>query len=111
MIFDLITIFLVGMILLFAAFAALHFLGRFPQRNVADVVPYLRRTEIEELDALLDSVQEKSLKFQLPAPEFREWQRKRVHLMYEYLLRMSHNALVLIEWGNMESGHDAPQTA
>jgi len=29
--------------------------------------------------------------------------RRRIHLMREYLLRMSHNALVLIEWGNMEA--------
>lgn len=106
MIFDLITIFLVGVILLFAAFTALQFLGKFPRRDITDVVPYLRRTELEELDALLDPVQEKNLKFQLSPLEFRYWQRKRVHLMYEYLLRMSHNALVLIEWGNMESGHD-----
>jgi len=85
----------------------LQFLGKFPRRNVADVVFYLRRTEMEELDSLLDPIQEKNIRFQLSRLEFREWQRKRVHLMYEYLLRMSHNALVLIEWGNMESGHDA----
>jgi hypothetical protein len=35
--------------------------------------------------------------------EFAPWQRRRIHLLREYLLRMSHNALVLIEWGNMES--------
>ena len=106
MIFDLITIFLVGVILMFAGFTALQFLGKFPHRQITDVVPYLRRTELEELESLLDPVQEKTLRFQLSPLEFRHWQRKRVHLMYEYLLRMSHNALVLIEWGNMESGHD-----
>jgi hypothetical protein len=42
--------------------------------------------------------------------EFADWQRRRIHLLREYLLRMSHNALVLIEWGNMETdqtGNDA----
>jgi len=45
--------------------------------------------------------------------EFTEWQRRRIHLLREYLLRMSHNALVLIEWGNMEAtepGNDNAET-
>ena len=102
MIFDLITIFLVVAILLFGAFTVLQFLGRFPRRTIDDVTPYLRPAEFEELESLLDPACEANFRLRLSPPEFRAWQRKRLHLMREYLLRMSHNSLVLIEWGNME---------
>jgi hypothetical protein len=102
MIFDLITIFLVGMVLLFAGYTVLQFLGKFPRRTIEDVTPYLRPAEFEELESLLDPAHEVNFRLRLSPSEFRGWQRKRIHLLREYLLRMSHNALVLIEWGNME---------
>ncbi|MBZ5533640.1 MAG: hypothetical protein LAO20_19595 [Acidobacteriia bacterium] len=102
MIFDLITIVLVGLVLAFAGFTALQLLGKFPTRTRDDVPPYLRPAELEELEALLDPAQEVNFRLRLSPREFRAWQRKRIHLMREYLLRMSHNALVLVEWGNME---------
>jgi len=52
---------------------------------------------------LLDPAQEANFRLRLSPAEFTAWQRKRVHLMREYLLRMCHNALVLIEWGNTEA--------
>ncbi len=102
MIFDLITIFGVGAILLFGGYTAWQFLGKFPRRTMDDVTPYLRATDFNELESLLDPAQEVNFRLRLSPLEFREWQRKRVHLLREYLLRMSHNSLVLIEWGNME---------
>ncbi|HSM87326.1 MAG TPA: hypothetical protein VLT16_14305 [Candidatus Limnocylindrales bacterium] len=102
MMFDFITIFLVGAILLFAAYTVLQFRGKFPRRTVDDVTPYLRPAELEALQTLLDPALETNFRLRMPPAEFRDWQRKRIHLMREYLLRMSHNALVLIEWGNME---------
>jgi len=102
MIFDLITIFLVGLLLLFAAYTALQFLGKFPRRTMEDVTPYLRPADFEELQSLLDPAQEVNFRIRLSSQEFQSWQRKRIHLLREYLLRMSHNSLVLIEWGNME---------
>ena len=102
MIFTLITIFLVGVILLMAIYTVLQFLGKFPARTIDDVRPYLRPTELQELEEILDPANEANFQFRLSPAEFRQLQRKRIHLMREYLLRMSHNALVLIEWGNME---------
>lgn len=102
MIFDLITIFLVGLLLLFAAYTALQFLGKFPRRTIEDVTPYLRPADFEELESLLDPAKEVNFRMRLSHHEFQSWQRKRIHLLREYLLRMSHNSLVLIEWGNME---------
>jgi len=102
MIFDLITIFLVGLLLLFAAYTVLQFLGKFPRRTMEDVTPYLRPADFEELESLLDPAYEVNFRMRLSSNEFQSWQRKRIHLLREYLLRMSHNSLVLIEWGNLE---------
>jgi hypothetical protein len=106
MMFDLIVIFLVGILLLFAAYTAYQSLGRFPRRTIEDVTPFLRPAESQELESLLDPGQEASFRLRMPRMEFADWQRKRIRLLREYLLRMSHNALVLIEWGNMETGGD-----
>jgi hypothetical protein len=102
MIFTLITIFLVGVILLMGIYTVLQFLGKFPSRTIDDVRPYLRRTELQELEEILDPANEANFQLRLSPAEFRQLQRKRIHLVREYLLRMSHNALVLIEWGTME---------
>ena len=102
MIFDLITLVAVGGILLFGGYTALQFLGKFPRRTMDDVTPYLRATDFHELESLLDPALEVNFRLRLSPREFREWQRKRIHLLREHLLRMSHNSLVLIEWGNVE---------
>ncbi|HEY7402182.1 MAG TPA: hypothetical protein VIB39_01555 [Candidatus Angelobacter sp.] len=101
--FDLITIFLIGGLLLFAGYTAFQFLGKFPRRTIDDVTPFLRPAEAHEFEALLDPALEVNFRMHLSPADFAAWQRKRLHLMREYLLRMSHNALVLIEWGNMEA--------
>jgi len=103
MMFDIITLFLVGILLLFAIYTAIQFRGKFPKRSIEDVTPFLRPAEHDELESLLDPAQEANFRMRMAPQEFAGWQRKRIHLMREYLLRMSHNALVLIEWGNMEA--------
>ena len=101
--FDIITIFLVGILLLFAIYTAIQFRGKYPRRSFEDVTPFLRPAEHDELASLLDPAQESNFRMRMLPQEFAEWQRRRIHLLREYLLRMSHNALVLIEWGNMEA--------
>ena len=107
---DIITIFLVGTLLLFAIYTAIQFRGKHPKRTIADVTPFLRPAEHDELESLLDPAQETNFRIRMSPQEFTEWQRKRIHLLREYLLRMSHNALVLIEWGNMESAETGNNT-
>jgi hypothetical protein len=110
MMFDIITIFLIGTLLLVAVFTAIQFRGKFPKRTIEDVTPFLRPAEHDELESLLDPAQETNFRLRMAPQEFADWQRRRIHLLREYLLRMSHNALVLIEWGNMETaqtGNDA----
>jgi len=113
MMFDIITIFLVGILLLFAIYTAIQFRGKFPRRTIEDVTPFLRPAEQDELESLLDPAQEANFRMRMAPQEFAEWQCRRIHLMREHLLRMSHNALVLIEWGNMEAleeGNDAERS-
>ncbi len=102
MMLDLIAIVLVGTLLLVAAYTALQFSGKFPRRTIDDVTPFLRAAEAQEFESLLDPAQEVNLRLRLSPSEFASWQRKRLLLAREYLLRMSHNSLVLIEWANME---------
>jgi hypothetical protein len=103
MTFDLIIIFLVSIALLVAIYTVIQFRGKFPTRTLEDVTPFLRPAESQEIEALMDPGQETTFRLRMSPNEFAGWQRKRIHLMREYLLRMSHNALVLIEWGNMEA--------
>src|SRR5258707_15858529 len=98
MTFDFNLIFLVRIVLLLAIYTAIQFRGKFPTRTMDDVTPFLRPAEAGEIESLLDPAQEANFRLRMPPSEFAAWQRKRIHLMREYLLRMSHNALVLIEW-------------
>lgn len=102
MIFDFVTIFILGALLLLAIYTALRFLGKFPGRTIDDVTPYLRPTDMATFEAILGPAEEVNFRLRLSPEEFSQLQRKRVHLLRECLLRMSHNAMVLIEWGNME---------
>jgi hypothetical protein len=111
MMFDFIVIFLVGILLLFAGYTVIQVRGKFPQRTIEDVTPFLRPAELQELESLLDPGQEASFRIRMAPREFAEWQRRRIHLLREYLLRMCHNSLVLIEWGNMESLSPAKDAA
>jgi hypothetical protein len=111
MTFDLFVIVLVGILLLFAVYTAIQFLGKYPKRTIDDVTPFLRPGEPQELESLLDPAQEAAFRMRMSPKEFADWQRKRIHLMREYLLRMSHNALVLIEWGNIETSKGESESA
>jgi hypothetical protein len=101
-IFDLATIFITGVILLAAIYTVFKYLGKFPDRTIDDVGPYLRPINMEEFEAILNPAEEVNSRWRLSSREFQQLQQKRIHLLYEFLVCMSHNALVLIEWGNME---------
>src|ERR1700759_1986057 len=108
MMFDLIVISLVGILLLFAIYTSIQLLGKYPRRTIDDVTPFLRSAEPQELEALFDPAQETNFRLRMSPQEFSHWQRKRIHLMRESLLRMSHNSLVLIEWGNNIDSNNEP---
>jgi hypothetical protein len=80
---------------------------RFPERTAQDVVDFLLPVDMEKVEALLDPVAEGTLRRQLDPEEFRQLQRKRIHLYLSFVKRMAHNASVLIDWANREAeGND-----
>src|ERR1041384_2389857 len=103
MMFDIIIILLVGVLLLFAIYTAIQLRGKFPKRTIEDVTPFLRPAEHDELESLLDPAQETNFRMRMSPQEFAEWQRRRIHLLREDLLRRSHTARVLMGGGNRET--------
>lgn len=80
---------------------------RFPERTAADVVDFLLPVDMEKVESLLDPEAEGILRRQLSADDFRQLQRKRMHLYLSLVKRMAHNASVLIDWANREAeGND-----
>ena len=75
MMFDIIIIFLVGILLLFAIYTAIQFRGKHPKRTIEDVTPFLRPAEHDELEQLLDPAQETNFRLRMSPQEFAEWQR------------------------------------
>lgn len=75
---------------------------RLPRRPPGQVIAYLRGVEPEELGQLLDPAVERYLRLNLSKEQFRQEQRNRMWLALEYLGRLSHNALIMAEWGHYE---------
>jgi len=93
----------VAAILLFAGLVLLYRrIYRFTRRPPGQVIAYLRAVNIKELGHLLDPVAEQYLRLNLTKEQFRKEQRNRMWLALEYLRRLSHNALVMAEWGYYE---------
>src|SRR3954470_12399871 len=90
MMFDIIIISLVGILLLFAIYTVIQLRGKHPKRTIEDVTPFLRPAEHDELESLLDPALETNFRVRMSPQEFADWQRRRIHLLREYLLRMSH---------------------
>lgn len=75
---------------------------RLTRRPPGQVIAYLRGVEPEELRQLLDPTAEQYLRLNLSKEQFRKEQRNRMWLALEYLGRLSHNALIMAEWGHYE---------
>jgi hypothetical protein len=93
----------VAAVLLFVGLVLLYRrIYRFTRRPPGQVIAYLRAVKPEELGYLLDPVAEQYLRLNLTKQQFRKEQRNRMWLALEYLGRLSHNALILAEWGYYE---------
>lgn len=93
----------VAAVLLFAGMVLLYRrIYRFTRRPPGQVIAYLRTVDIKELGHLLDPVAEQYLRLNLTKKQFRKEQRNRMWLTLEYLRRLSHNALIMAEWGYYE---------
>lgn len=76
---------------------------RFPDCNLDDVFHSVRPVDLDRLESLLNPANEWQLRANLSKREFRLQQRKRIHETLEIMLRLSHNATVLGEWGHNKS--------
>jgi hypothetical protein len=93
----------VAAVLLFAGLVLLYRrIYRFTRRPPGQVIAYLRTVNLEEVGHLLDPIAEQYLRLNLSKEQFRKEQRNRMWLALEYLGRLSHNALVMAEWGYYE---------
>lgn len=90
-------------VVLFVGLVLLHRrIYRFSRRPPGQVIAYLRAVSLEEVGHLLDPVAEQYMRLNLSKKQFRKEQRNRMWLALEYLGRLSHNALVMAEWGHYE---------
>ncbi len=90
---------------LISASALYFFLGRlssFPCRTIRDVPAFLQPVDSAGIMQLLNPQTEEFLHSAMTGVAWRLEQRKSLHFMREHLLRMSHNAHILLEWSNAE---------
>lgn len=86
----------VGLVLLYRR------IYRFTRRPPGQVIAYLRAVDPDEVGHLLDPVAEQYLRLNLTKAQFRKEQRHRMWLALEYIGRLSHNGLIMVEWGYYE---------
>jgi hypothetical protein len=98
------AILLVALSLLCAS--ALYFflgrLSRFPCRTIRDVPGFLQPVDSANIFQLLNPQTEDYLRSAMTGLALRLEQRRSLHFLREHLLRMSHNAHILLEWSNAE---------
>ena len=90
------------LLLLTALFICLHHLYRFPNRTINDVIPFVRRVAVEELESLLDHRNEETLRQSLGTSQFAKAQISRIHLFREKLRCADHNASIFQDWAAYE---------
>jgi hypothetical protein len=97
--------FLLLVLALLSASAAYLFFGRlsrFPCRTIRDVPGFLQPVDSAGIMQLLNPQTEEFLHSAMTALALRLEQRRSLHFMREHLLRLSHNAHILLEWSNAE---------
>jgi hypothetical protein len=97
--------FLLFLLVLICASAVYFFLGRlsrFPCRTIRDVPAFLQPVDSAGMMQLLNPQTEEFLHSAMTGLALRLEQRRSLHFMREHLLRLSHNAHILLEWSNAE---------
>jgi hypothetical protein len=96
---------LLGCLALLSISALYLFLGRlsrFPCRTIRDVPAFLQPVDSSNVFQLLNPQTEEYLRSAMTGLALRLEQRRSLHFLREHLLRMSHNAHILLEWSNAE---------
>ena len=71
-------------------------------RTAAEVLPYLRHVDVEELRHLFSAKAELYMSLNFTPRQFRREQRHRMILALEYIRRICHNVRILQEWATYE---------
>ena|ERR1700704_3134762 len=90
---------------LLCASALYFFLGRlsrFPCRTIRDVPAFLQPVDSVSMLQLLNPETEQYLSKAMTGLALRLEQRRSLHFLREHLIRLSHNAHILLEWSNAE---------
>jgi hypothetical protein len=98
-------VFLLFLLALICAIAVYFFLGRlsrFPCRTIRDVPAFLQPVDSAGMMQLLNPQTEEFLHSVMTGLALRLEQRRSLHFMREHLLRLSHNAHILLEWSSAE---------
>ena len=77
-------------------------LSRFPCRTIRDVPAFLQPVDSASMMQLLNPETEEYLHSAMTGVALRLEQRRSLHFLREHLIRMSHNAHILLEWSNAE---------
>ncbi|SRR6266481_993547 len=99
---DIIVLTFLCLLLVGSFFAALGILARCKYLTILDVQKVIRPVQQQRIIHLLDSQVEEVVRSLFTRPKFRDSQLTRLYEIREYLLRMSHNAMVFIVWANTE---------
>jgi len=97
--------FLLVVLALLGASGLYFFLGRlsrFPCRTIRDVPAFLQPVDSASMMQLLNAETEEYLHSAMTGVALRLEQRRSLHFLREHLIRMSHNAHILLEWSNAE---------
>ena len=97
--------FLLVVLALLSAGALYFFLGRlsrFPCRTIRDVPAFLQPVDSASMMQLLNPETEEYLHSAMTGLALRLEQRRSLHFLREHLIRMSHNAHILLEWSSAE---------
>ncbi|MGZ4871064.1 MAG: hypothetical protein ACXV8X_02710 [Candidatus Angelobacter sp.] len=81
-------------------------LSRFPCRTIRDVPAFLQPVDSAGMMQLLNPQTEEFLHSAMTGLALRLEQRRSLHFIREHLLRLSHNAHILLEWSNAELKRD-----
>jgi hypothetical protein len=74
----------------------------FSERTLRDVIPFLRRLVLEDLQNLLHPEVEDHIRTTLSPGQFKRTQWKRIKLTLQYLADLGENAAILYAWGKYE---------
>jgi hypothetical protein len=102
MFYDIIVLALLLLILTCSVLGALHRLARCQYLTILDVQKVLRPVQRQRVVQLFDSRVEEVVRSLFSRRKFQDSQLMNLYETREYLLRMSHNALVFITWANTE---------